>query len=177
MVKEEDKCQTAEKSLSPDRGRLYHPMRLENRAIIPRQGRVRLNGETEEAGDRVDRVSMKHTWMHAHRGKGKEAGIARANRRETTKKGRQPLKTAAGNKGCLWVPCRPSQPRSPRAMFTLHLRIYSCIHGTALRGKTHPLEHPATSNSVHSWILCRATAPTILHYFSIIKRPLPLFFL
>ena len=50
-----------------------------------------------------------------------------------------------------WVPSRPSTAaRSPRAMFTLHLRIYSCIHGTALRGKTHLFEHPGTSNSVHS---------------------------
>ncbi|KAK1135252.1 hypothetical protein K0M31_008023 [Melipona bicolor] len=40
---------------------------------------------------------------------------------------------------------RPSQPRSPRAMFTLHLRIYSCIHGTALRGKTHLSSIPAAA--------------------------------
>lgn len=57
--------------------------------------------------------------------------------KQTRRRKRAPtFENGSRDKGRL-APCRPSQPRSPRAMFTLHLRMHSCMHGTALRGETH----------------------------------------
>lgn len=87
--------------------------------------------------------------------KRKSAGAYDARRANTVKPG-----LARSREGCV---------------FTLHLRIYSCIHGTALRDDTHlpaatthqpnPVSIPACATEMSP----AAALLTILHSFSPIK--------